>query len=182
MNQLDKYIDINGVPEGIYYGQNDRVDILNNRLNERQFPDMPMKPYYDPRPVQTKYSLFPVINRVKDIKEPKLFYLDHNVEINFVPSNTKSHCNSYFKNIDNESTLRNQDKILKKHETRKPYIPQIDSELYNVTVPTIKETNIDNEHMHPLLFEKNTFTTKRFPYKIGKQRFNIQTRQQIRNL
>lgn len=182
MNQQDKYIDINGIPEGIYYGQNDRVDELNDRLKERHFSDMPMKPNYEPRPVPTKYSLFPVIDRVKDIKEPKMFYLDHNVEINFTPSTSKSHCNGYFKNIDNEHNLRNQQRFLQKHETRSSYIPNPNSELYRVTLPPPRNTSISPESVHPLLFKKDSYESKKFMYNIDKQRFNNHTRQQMRNL
>ena len=182
MNQFDYYKDINGIPEGIYYGQNDRVEVLNDRLCNRQFSDMPMKPYYDPRPVPTKYSLFPVINRVKEVKESKLFYLDHNVEINFVPTHTKSHCNGYFNNIDNENNLRNQNRYLQKFETKHSYIPKTSSELYNVSLPTIRDSNVDSEHMHPLLFEKPQLETKKFPYKISKFKLNNHTREQLRNL
>ena len=61
---------MNGVPEYLYYGQNERVDELNNRIKERQFPDSPLEPMINPRSVPTKYSLFPIINRRKSMNEP----------------------------------------------------------------------------------------------------------------
>ena len=182
MNQFDQY-NIDGIPEGIYYGQNDRVDELNDRMAQRQFSDMPMKPNYDPRPVPTKYSLFPVIERVKEVKEPKKFYMDHSVEINFAPSTTRSHCNGYFKNVDNEHKLRNQHCIIQKYETSRPHIPTLSSELYNVTLPRYNELLLPKEHMHPLLFENYKFERKgRFSDSIGRDRFNNHTRQQLRNM
>ena len=54
---------IYGIPDGVYSGQNDRIDELNARRQSRQFPDQPLQPEFDPRPVSTKYSLFPMIDR-----------------------------------------------------------------------------------------------------------------------
>ena len=66
-NRDDKIL---GVPVGVYYGQNERVDELNNRMESRQFPDSPLQPNFDPRSVPTKYSKFPIINRRKTMNEP----------------------------------------------------------------------------------------------------------------
>lgn len=181
MNIIEKD-NIIGVPEGVYYGQQDRVDELNQRIGERHFSDMPMKPYYDVRPVPTKYAFFPVIDRVKNVEEPKKFYLDHNVEINFTPSTSKSHCAGYFKNIDNEHDLRNQTRYLQKHETTRPYIPKGYSELYRVSIPNYSDAMLPKEHMHPLLFEKNNFEGKSFNRYVGRMRINNHTRQQMRSM
>jgi hypothetical protein len=61
-----------GVVQGCLYGQQDRVDALNSRINSRQFADIDLRPNYDPRPIQTKYNHFPIIdqNRCLNIKEP----------------------------------------------------------------------------------------------------------------
>lgn len=56
---------IYGVVEGVFYGQNERTDELNNRIIERNYPDIPLKPNYDPRPISTKYSHFPMIDLKK---------------------------------------------------------------------------------------------------------------------
>ena len=44
-----------GIPTGISYGQNERVDELNSRLFDRNHPDQSLKPNFDFRPVSTKY-------------------------------------------------------------------------------------------------------------------------------
>jgi hypothetical protein len=51
----------NGVCKGIYYGQNERVDELNTRIQSRHFPDVDLPPNFDPRPVSTRFCLFPVV-------------------------------------------------------------------------------------------------------------------------
>ena len=62
MNVNQDYL-INGAAQGVQYGQNERVDELNDRMAQRHFPDMSLEPNYDCRPVPTKYSHFPIVNR-----------------------------------------------------------------------------------------------------------------------
>lgn len=168
------------VVEGIYYGQNDRVDELNNRMNDRKFSDTPMKPNYDPRPTPTKYAIFPIVDRFMNTTENRNTYLEHNVEINFAPSTRKSHCSGYFSNIDNEMNLRNQTSQLQKFETTNTYIPSNNSELYKD--PIIYNGRTENtEHSHSQLFETQTFEKKHFSRHIGMATFNNPTRNQMRN-
>ena len=49
-----------GAQEGALVGQNERVDELNGRMIDRQFPDSALKPNIDMRPIQTKQTLFSV--------------------------------------------------------------------------------------------------------------------------
>ena len=56
-----------GVVQGCLVGQKDRVDGLNDRIQGRQFSDIELRPNYDPRPVSTKYSRFPIIDPVMNI-------------------------------------------------------------------------------------------------------------------
>ena len=48
---------------GVLIGQNERVEELNRRIVDRVSTDAPLQPNFDPRPVSTKYALFPVIDR-----------------------------------------------------------------------------------------------------------------------
>lgn len=47
---------IYGIVRDAIVGQFDRVDELNNRIQSRQFPDIPLEPAFSERPVSTKYN------------------------------------------------------------------------------------------------------------------------------
>lgn len=47
---------IQGVHQTPIVGQQERTDDLNKRMRSRQFPDFPLEPQYDFRPVSTKIS------------------------------------------------------------------------------------------------------------------------------
>ena len=169
------------IPEGIFYGQNDRTNELNWRINDRLNVNTPMKPNYDPRPVTTKYSLFPIIDRVKPITEPINTFVDYNIENNFIPCTNKPHYSGFFNNIDKESTLRSQDRILTKYETHGEYTPSFESDLYKVSVPK-SQPLLDQTNAHAPLFEKYTFKSKNFDTAVGNDKFNNATRTQLRNM
>jgi len=170
-----------GVIEGVSYGQNDRIDELNDRIYSRHFPDIPLAPNFDPRPVPTKYSLFPIINRRKDSSVNINPDINHEVEINFNPGTNNAPPNTYLNNIDIETTLRNQTVALQHGAEQGFYIPSRNSELYNVNV--ISKPSIQP---HPNLFNKDKYYTN-LPKnleqnKIGYEIFNNETRTQLRTL
>jgi hypothetical protein len=43
-----------GVHVGVSYGQQDRVDELNERIRQRHFSDKPLAPNFSSHPVMTK--------------------------------------------------------------------------------------------------------------------------------
>ena len=47
---------------GILVGSNDRVEELNSRILNRTNMENNLKPNFDPRPLQTKYSMFSKTN------------------------------------------------------------------------------------------------------------------------
>ena len=164
---------------GILYGQNERTDELNSRLTERQFSDRPLQPNYDPRPVPTKYSLFPITNRRKLMDEPLSPYLDHSVESNFAPITQNGPVDGYLQNVNTESSLRNQYFALQKGVDQSVYVPSSTSDLYNVSVvsrPSIQP--------HQDLFNKPTFESRVHPNvmnpSIGNNLFSNHTRTQLR--
>jgi hypothetical protein len=170
------------VPEGIFYGQNERIDELNWRINDRMESNAPMKPNYDPRPVPTKYAHFPIIDRVKPITEPNRMYLDYDVETWFAPCTSKPHFNGFSRNIDKESTLRSQDRILQKYETKNEYTPSFESDMYKVGVPQRRLSLFDQKDAHPDLFKRYNYNTPQFDNAIGSEKFNNATRTQLRNM
>lgn len=176
MNQEEK---MHGVADGITYQQNERVEDLNKRISERQFPDYPLEPNYDPRPVPTKYALFPIVDRRTPPKEPRLDYPTHDTYANFNPGSAVAPIKGYFKNVDTETILRNQAFSLQ-NTSHNQYVPSSKSDLYNVFV-----VSEPTEQPYPLLFSKHDLTKNLHPNvessKIGKNIFFNSTRTQLRN-
>uniref|UniRef100_A0A6C0B7P0 Uncharacterized protein n=1 Tax=viral metagenome TaxID=1070528 RepID=A0A6C0B7P0_9ZZZZ len=176
MNHQEKMY---GVADGITYQQNERTDDLNKRIIERQFPDYPLEPNYEPRPVPTKYSIFPIVDRRTPAKETRLDYPVHDSYINFNPGSNSAPIKGYFKNVDTETVLRNQTFSLQ-NTAHNTYIPSSKSDLYNVTV-----ISSPSEQPYPLLFDKPALDKKLHPNvknsDIGKNIFFNATRVQLRN-
>jgi hypothetical protein len=168
---------INGLPEYLYYGQNERVDELNKRIESRQFPDSPLEPNFSPRPVPTKYALFPIVNRRKELKEPVVPYLEYNGKTNFNPGTQNAPPSGYINNIDIETVLRNQAFALQKSD-QSVYVPSSNSDLYKVEVPS---TYV--EQTHPLLFDRQLYATSNIENArgIGNNVLFNHTRTQLRN-
>jgi hypothetical protein len=168
---------MHGVIDGIYYGQNDRIDELNHRIVERQFSDSPLQPNYDPRPVPTKYALYPMINRRTSIKEPALPYPVYNSSVLFHPGSRAPP--SGF-SVDTETTLRNQHFALQHGANQGVYVPSSESDLYK-----IKIVSRPSVQPNPYLFEKPVLDTQPHPNVanslIGRDTFFNNTRTQLRN-
>ena len=60
---------IKGIPNGVIIGQLERTTELDERILNRRFPSINLKPNYDPRPISTKYSQFPTLSGRKPINE-----------------------------------------------------------------------------------------------------------------
>jgi hypothetical protein len=170
-----------GVPVGVHYGQNERVDELNVRMSTRHFPDSPLEPNFDPRSVPTKYSRFPIVNRRKQFNEPVIPYLDYNQSVNFNPGTHRAPPSGFINNIDTETILRNQTFALQRGGEQGIYIPSSQSELYKVHVPM---GSINEPQPHPDLFSRQLFDQTPHPNvqgnNIGQDRFFNHTRTQLR--
>ena len=59
-----------GTVKGLYYGQNERVEELNQRIQGRQFSDKPLAPNFSSRPAMTRYSRFPIVDHKIPVEEP----------------------------------------------------------------------------------------------------------------
>lgn len=174
-----------GVYEGVQYGQFDRTGELNDRIGSRQFPDSQMQPNIDFRPVATKYSHFPIIDRKTPSTIPLDSYLDHVTELHFNPGNSRGPVYGYINNVDKEMQLRNQFFALQKGGNRGTYIPSSTSDLYNSTLYISKGNYERTGGTHPLLFLESDLNTFIHPNvannTIGKDRFFNHTRTQLRN-
>lgn len=169
----------NGIVQGFYSGQQDRVDELNTRIQGRQFPDNHLRPNFDPRPVPTKYAIFPVIDRKTPIKYPfETQYLDN---YGFSPATQNGPPKTYFQNIDTETILRNQTVALQHGAIQGVFVPATSSDLYNVKMP--RSTSISTQPF-PALFESSSFSNFNTAIEnqpIGKSTFHNSTRTQLRN-
>ena len=105
LNESQKLL---GVHEGVICGQNERLDELNVRLVDRQFPDSPLAPNIDVRPVQTKYTKFSVLDKHPYSKVESNKFSSYEIKNNFNPGSDKAPVSGYFSNVDLESDLRNQ--------------------------------------------------------------------------
>jgi hypothetical protein len=168
----------NGIVNGIFCGQYDRVDELNSRYVDRQFPDTPLKPNYDPRPISTKYALFPCIAGYKPIQEELRTFEQYDIASNFNPG-TQAPWNGFSQNIDVETSLRNQSVAIQSSE-QKDYIPDSNSDLYKTVIVSKPTTQ-----PYPLLFERPYYVTTLTEVEnqpIGKNTFYNHTRTQLRSL
>lgn len=180
MNLNDFDSKIYGIPEGISYGQNERVDELNDRIFSRNRSDIPLAPNFDPRPVPTKYAHFPMVNRRTEPTVHISPMVNHNVELNFNPGSRNASPFGYFVNIDTETMLRNQTTALQHGAHQGTYIPSSTSDLYNVSV--VSKPGVQP---FPILFERpslQTFVpTSLDRNHIGKDMFFNNTRTQLRS-
>jgi hypothetical protein len=184
MNITQTDTHIQRIPQfaGVIYQQNERLDELNQRLGQRQFADKPLQPNYDPRPVPTKYSHFPIIDRRKAAPQtPLVNYLEYSQTNTFAPIvSHNAPVDTYFQNIDTESGLRNQYFALQNGADQAVYVPESRSDLYGFTAVGRQESQT-----HPDLFLKQQFSQEanaNVNPVIGFDRFFNHTRQQLRNL
>jgi len=170
-----------GVHHGLISGQFDRVEELNDRFASRHFPDRELIPNFSPRPVPTKYSLFPVIERRTPATETIREMPRHSVYSNFNPSTRNGPVSTYLANVDTETILRNQTTSLQKGADQSVYVPSSNSDLYNTQAVGRFE-----DQTHPLLFERQQYNTTQSKttqeYGIGQDRLYNHTRTQLRNI
>jgi hypothetical protein len=169
-----------GVHSGLIAGQFDRTDELNDRTVARQFPDRELQPNFGPRPVPTKYSLFPVIERRTPATVPIRDINKHSVRDNFNPATRNGPVSTYLANVNTETILRNQTVGLQRGAGQGVYVPSSDSDLYKVQVVGRRE-----EQTHPNLFERQQYQTTApitDTWGIGRDQFHNHTRTQLRNI
>jgi len=175
--------------EPLYYGQFERTDEIDKRIYERMIiTDVPLCPVFDPRPVDTRHLLFPITPSISKeiLKRPPVpirKYVEYDNSKIFSPITKSAPADGYFRNINVESSLKNQFFGLQHGAINSTYIPSSSSDLYKVHVPTSSNTGIQP---FPYLFEKETYHTKGNQSInnsiIGKCVFNNATKQQLRSL
>jgi hypothetical protein len=167
-----------GLVDGCLIGQQDRVDELNERISSRHFPDHALQPNFDPRPTNTRYTMFPMVDQFRPINEPIQIIEQHNVSTNFSPATRKGPVSTYLANVNTETILRNQQFALQHGADQAVYVPSSTSDLYRVEV-------VGRQEVQPFerLFDRPSYKTTQpaIIQSLGKDRFNNSTRVQLRN-
>jgi hypothetical protein len=171
---------IEGVVQGIYYGQNERVDQLNDRILNRIHTDGPLQPNIDVRAVPTKYARFPIIDRMAIPKVGLAIAPDYSVEKIYAPIQSRGPVQGFLSNVNVESSLRNQYFALQS-AAQATYIPDSKSDLYEVKMAP--SSHIEQQP-YPGLFDPYQTNFHSAPRnvdpKIGSQMFLNNTRTQLR--
>ncbi len=167
-----------GTVKGLHYGQNERVDELNERIQSRQFSDKPLAPNFSRRPATTRYSIFPIADRIAPAEEPIRPVAYHTVDGNFNPA-SRAPPATFLQSIDVESGLRNQT-VAKQRAPQSIYVPSSNSDLYKVRIPSRV-----GPMPHPTLFSHSQISSTSRENMIrntaiGKDLFNNNTRTQLR--
>ena len=170
-----------GIQPGIIYGQYARVDELNDRIFSRFVPNQPLEPNYDPRPVSTKYEIFPMVDRrtPATVQIPKM--ANYEIESGFAPFGARAPISGFLANVDVESKLRSQIHALTKYGVEDEYIPGSNSDLYVATAPGGSDNSpqpFAGLFQKPVLDTSPGFQDSR----IGQDRFFNHTRTQLRAL
>lgn len=158
-----------GIPQGVSYGQFERVDELNDRMYDRNTADD--KTVFDPKfdiiGSPTRRSVFPILD-MKKIARTKIN------EKNF---NTEKSTQVF---VETESKLRNQYYSLQNGAEQSIFVPSSKSDLYNVKIPIRSDTQ-----PFKCLFEKNSYFTQENEFiknsQVGKDFFNNSTKTQLLN-
>ena len=167
-----------GLPNGVYYCNNNRVEDLNNRIYERNVPSQNLQMCFDPRSVETRYVKFPGL----DCHKPSDVAIKHQPnyvqQTQFNPG-TSAPYSGYASAVDNESVLQNIFMPNQKWTTQTKFIPSSKSDLYNSDVKTSQPVQMTNN----LLFSEEKFAPfNPNPEDLGRKMFYNHTRQQVMNL
>lgn len=154
-------------------------DEINDRMSKRNIPDSTLQPNFDPRPIPTKYSLFPIIDRCKEVTVMKNKYDTYTPSSNFNPSDGAP-VNGFINNVCIESELRGNPYKLTGGDLGHKYIPSVSGPLYNNVVGNPYDIP---DSKHHLLFKKDEHrqSVSNIDPSIGKDLFHNNTRVQLRN-
>lgn len=167
-----------GVPNGVLYQHNDRVDELNERIGGRHFPDVPLAAHFSSRPTPTKQTVFGINPYKNQVTVPIQHAISHRTEINFNPATQRGPASDFLALIDTESMLRDQSHPLSR-ECNHTYNPSSNSDLYKVDVIS-RQVNQPFQYLQPNL----SYSTYISPYilNIKQDKFNNNTRLQSSQL
>uniref|UniRef100_A0A6C0C5U8 Uncharacterized protein n=1 Tax=viral metagenome TaxID=1070528 RepID=A0A6C0C5U8_9ZZZZ len=168
------------VVKGAYFCQQNRTTELSNRIYERNVPTTPLQMNYDPRPVDTKFVQFPIMDCRLPSNVPCEKRPIYNTGNMFSGSSQGLPFNGYQSSVDTESSLMNIVFPLQSCP-QATFIPGSKSDLYNTSylTPPVEKIQMTNK----LLFKQERFS----PFNpnvgnLGGDLFNNNTRVQIKNM
>jgi hypothetical protein len=150
------------------------------RSSRRNIPSQSLQSYLSSRPVQTKFTVMPIVDPTRQVNEPLKQHSTYNIANVFNPGNAKSPWSGYASNVNHESELRNQIYALTDCSAA-TYVPSSNSSLYNVKWKNSTQV----EQPFPDLFKKEdfcSFNPNPDPNLVGYSIFNNSTRQQIKEM
>ena len=154
----------------------EKTNIMNSRAYSRVVPSQMLQPYLSVAPVQTKFTVLPVIDPRAPISVPMEQLPTYNIHNTFNPGNATSPWSGYASTVNVESELRNQIFALQKC-SQSVYVPKSTSDLYNVNfasrpsqqpfpdlfnpfIPCVNPKNSLKDSMGPELFNNSTRTQR----------------------
>jgi hypothetical protein len=154
-------------------------DVINDRMSRRIIPDTVLQPNFDPRPVSTKYALFPIVDRRTEATVMKDKHDAYTPSSNFNPGNSAP-VNGFLDNVSIESELRGNSYKLTGGDLGHKFIPSTSGPLYNNAVGNPLDIA---DSKHQLLFKKYEYaqSVSNIHPSIGKDIFHNNTRVQLRN-
>jgi hypothetical protein len=168
-----------GVIKGVLYCNQERVNELNNRIYDRNKPSDNLQMVFDPRSVDTRRTVFPMIDCKTQPTVPIIKRDTYNTMTQFNPG-TSAPFSGYATKIDEESRVKNIFMARQKWNALTEFIPSSKSDLYKTPkVPNSKPV----EQTHPMLFEEENFAPFN-PNKcnMGFEILHNHTRQQTKNI
>jgi len=170
-------MDINNFVE---QSSSQRQQTVYLRSYMRNIPSQTLQPYLDARPVQTKYSIMPIVDPRSEISTPLVQQATYTPETVYNPGNDFGPWSGYASNVNHESELRNQIFALQDC-SQATYVPSSKSNLYQVKW----QNNNKPSQPFPDLFKNEQFCPSNpnpHPDKVGFALFNNATRQQVKDL
>ena len=140
------------VVKGAYFCQQNRTTQLSKRMYERNVSGVPLQMNYDPRPVDTKFVQFPILDCRLPTSAPCERRPVYNTRHMFAGSSQSLPFNGYQSKIDTESSLMNIVFPLQSCPQAQ-FIPDSKSDLFNTSylTPRMETTKMTNT----LLFKQD---------------------------
>lgn len=157
-----------------------RVEELNERIWSRNVPDKALAANFDPRPMSTKYAHFGILDRRGITTVPISETEAHTVSANFNPGTQRAPPGSIIRDVDIETSLRNQYHVLRHGDNYSEYVPSSNSDLFLVPIPSSSTGNGYTSHPH--LFKQEAHSTLRAEKQGTGSTFGNNTRVQLRNM
>lgn len=119
----------------------------NNELFNRNVPSSNLQPYFSVTPVNTKYTVMPILDVRKTPTEHLQNFPTYNIHSTFNPGSGKAPWSGFANKVHDESILRNQIYAIQ-HCSQSVYVPSSDSDLYK----DYTTSSVERQNPFPLLF------------------------------